>query len=141
VRVKEKFFKNGINDKTLGLAKEFINEKFLEINFLNIEDKKLVGIAGTVTSLCALSLGLKNFDETLIHKKVISVNEVDIIFNRLTRLSEDEILSLGSYMKGRNDIITSGVLILHEFMRYFNFEEIIVSSKGVRYGVFLFLTK
>lgn len=141
VRIKEKFFKDGINDVTLTNAKEFINNKFLEINFLNIEDKKLVGIAGTVTSLSALNQGLKVFDETNVHKSILSVNDVDILFNRLSRLTDEEILNLGSYMKGRNDIITSGALILLEFMKYFNFDEIIVSTKGVRYGVFLFLSK
>jgi exopolyphosphatase/guanosine-5'-triphosphate,3'-diphosphate pyrophosphatase len=141
VRMTEKFFKNGINDKSIGLAKNFIGEKFLEINFLNLEHRALIGVAGTLTTLSALNQNLKIFDEEKVHKNVLAVNDIDILFNRLTRMNEQQILELGDYMRGRADIITAGALILLEFMNYFGFEEITVSSKGLRYGVFLYLTK
>lgn len=141
VRVTEKFFKDGFNERSIELAKNFINDKFLEINFLNLEHRELVGIAGTATTLSALNARLRSFDEDKVHKSVLAINDVDILFNRLARMNEQQILELGDYMRGRADIITAGALILLEFMNYFSFDEITVSSKGLRYGVFLYLTK
>lgn len=141
VRITEKFFKNGIENKSIELAKNFISEKFLVINFLNLENRELIGVAGTMTTLSALNQNLRTFDENKVHKSILTINDVDILFNRLSRMNEQQILELGDFMRGRADIITAGTLILFEFMNYFGFEEVTVSSKGLRYGVFLYLTK
>ena len=52
-------------------------------------------------------------------------------------MSARERLELGSYMTGRSDVIISGTLILLEIMKFLNAEEITVSAKGLRYGLFL----
>jgi exopolyphosphatase/pppGpp-phosphohydrolase len=40
-------------------------------------------------------------------------------------------------MTGRADIVIPGILILKCFMRKFGFDNVKVSTKGLRYGVFL----
>jgi exopolyphosphatase/pppGpp-phosphohydrolase len=40
-------------------------------------------------------------------------------------------------MTGRADIVIPGILILKCFMRKFGFEKLVVSAKGLRYGIFL----
>ena len=49
----------------------------------------------------------------------------------------EELYVMGDYMAGRADIVIPGILILKCFMRKFGFEKIKVSTKGLRYGVFL----
>jgi len=44
---------------------------------------------------------------------------------------------MGDYMTGRADIVIPGILILKCFMRKFGFDKVIVSTKGLRYGIFL----
>lgn len=141
VRVKEKFFKNGFDAKNLGEVKKFIEAGLKQIKFTDLLDKKLVGVAGTLTTLSALRHGITEFDEKKIHKDKLRVDEVEKLFTGLTKMSVPEIQSIGAIMKGRADIITSGSLILLDFMKYFGFDEVTVSSKGLRYGVFLYIVK
>jgi exopolyphosphatase/guanosine-5'-triphosphate,3'-diphosphate pyrophosphatase len=141
VRMKEKFFKNGFDAKNLKDAKEFAESSFKQIKFTDLLDKKLVGVAGTLTTLSALKHGLTEFDEKKIHKDTLTVDDVEKLFMGLAKMSVPEIQSIGGIMKGRADIITPGALILLDFMKYFGFDEVTVSSKGLRYGVFLYIVK
>jgi exopolyphosphatase/pppGpp-phosphohydrolase len=38
-------------------------------------------------------------------------------------------------MEGRSDVITAGTLIVREIMAHFKFDSMIVSERGVRYGI------
>ena len=141
VRVKEKFFNQGYDAKKVAMAIESINEDFNAIIFPEARGKSLVGVAGTVTSAAALGKGLKNFEEDKIHKTVLSRGQIEGILDILLGTPEDKIRAVGNYMEGRHDIIIPGLIILNEFMKHSGFDEIIVSTKGLRYGVFLYLTK
>jgi len=97
----------------------------------------LVGVAGTVTTLSAIKNNLTKFDEVLIHKDELTLEEVKKILQKLVSMTNEERLNLGEFMKGRSDIIICGTLILVEIMSHFNCNSIIVSTKGLRYGLML----
>jgi exopolyphosphatase/pppGpp-phosphohydrolase len=40
-------------------------------------------------------------------------------------------------MKGREDIILAGAIILSEIMSFFKTDKLIVSSRGIRYGAII----
>ena len=48
-----------------------------------------------------------------------------------------ELLAMGNYMEGRADIIIPGTVILKCFMEKFGFNKLTITTKGLRYGVFL----
>jgi exopolyphosphatase/guanosine-5'-triphosphate,3'-diphosphate pyrophosphatase len=138
VKGKEMFFtEQGIKDK----AEEYIDTMWNDIGVDAMADKTLVGLAGTPTVLAAMSKGLPDFDENKIHRTVLSFDEVSTITGKLLSMGEQEILKLGSIMEGREDIVKPGAMILNSFMKKFNFSRIIVSTKGTRYGVFMYLLK
>ncbi len=135
VRITEKFFTSD-NHSQLTSAQEFIRREFAELSEMNFENKKLIGTAGTVTTLSLIKNGYKDFTPE-IENKIISSEEINDILNRLSKMKNDEILSLGSFMKDRNDIIFAGVLILNEFLNFTKLDSVTVSIRGLRYGIAL----
>jgi exopolyphosphatase/pppGpp-phosphohydrolase len=53
-------------------------------------------------------------------------------------MSPPEILkNYGSVVEGREDIIFAGTIILTDICRTFGINEVLVSSKGIRYGAII----
>jgi exopolyphosphatase / guanosine-5'-triphosphate,3'-diphosphate pyrophosphatase len=97
--------------------------------------KKVIAIAGTATTLACMNLGLKEFEESKIDKSSITIQNMINIIGELSSLTVSEILDrYGPVMKGREDIILAGAFILYQFMEYFGIDNIIVSTRGIRYG-------
>ncbi len=137
VRINEKYlnqhpppFENIVN------AENFINDNLKEIDF-DISGTELIGVAGTVTTLGAIKLGLDKFEADKVYNLNISIIEIEEILNRLIPMPIEELYGMGDYMTGRADIVIPGILILKCFMRKFGFDNVKVSTKGLRYGVFL----
>ena len=96
---------------------------------------KIVAIAGTATTLACMNLDLKEFEEDKVEKSILTSDEVKRLIDKLNRLTSAEILEkYGPVMKGREDIILAGAIILSEIMNFFDINELIVSSRGIRYG-------
>lgn len=137
VRVNEKYLSHHPPAyQNIAEAEQFINEHLHKIDF-DLSGSKLTGVAGTVTTLAAIKLGLSTFNAEEVDKCIISIDEIEHILSRLTPLPLEELYLLGDYMTGRADIVIPGILILKCFMRRFGFNEVKVSTKGLRYGVFL----
>jgi exopolyphosphatase/guanosine-5'-triphosphate,3'-diphosphate pyrophosphatase len=137
VRVNEKYLSSHPPSyQNIAEAEQFINEHLAKIDF-DITGSSLVGVAGTVTTLAAIKLGLSSFEADKVDNTVITIDEIEHILSRLTPLSLEELYLLGDYMTGRADIVIPGILILKCFMRKFGFAKVKVSTKGLRYGVFL----
>jgi exopolyphosphatase/guanosine-5'-triphosphate,3'-diphosphate pyrophosphatase len=137
VRIKERFFKSeSVSDEDIKNAETFINHSFNDFD-LNLNHAELVGVAGTITTLACVSKGLNIFNSELIDGLILTKAEINEIFKNLCSLDTFKILKLGDFMKGREDIIVPGTLILKTFMTKFGFEKIRVSTKGLRYGIFL----
>lgn len=137
VRLNEKYLKNhppAFDD--IMNSEKFINEHLKEIDF-DIAGTELIGVAGTITTLGAIVLGLDKFEAAKVDGLNISINEIENVLNRLIPMPIEEIYGMGDYMTGRADIVIPGILILKCFMRKFGFENVKVSTKGLRYGVFL----
>ncbi|MEO8208970.1 MAG: Ppx/GppA family phosphatase [bacterium] len=136
VRIYEMFFKGIFNPANIENARIFVIENLCKTDYV-INNQLLIGVAGTLTTLSAIKNNLKEFDERVIHKDVLTFDEVNNIFRKLISMSESERLASGSFMKGRSDVIVSGTLILIEIMNYFQIDSVNVSTKGLRYGLLL----
>jgi len=95
----------------------------------------LVGVAGTATSLAVLAQGLKTFDAASVTSYVLTRDAVESLFRKLSEMPAAAIRKLSEVMEGRSDVIVAGTLIAREIMTHFAFEEMIVSERGVRYGI------
>ncbi len=136
VRLTEMYFRNGYGQNAVSQAEELIGKSIVKLS-LSPGKRKLVGVAGTITTLSAVKNGMKEFEFGRIHGDVISLEDVSDISNRLMNMNEAERLAIGDFMRGRSDIIVSGSLILKMLMERLGAGEIRVSAKGLRYGLML----
>lgn len=104
---------------------------------LTIRAGRIIAVAGTPTTLACLDQRLDEFEADRVAGYVMGKKTVEGWLGRLSGLSSVQISALSSTTRGREDILTAGVLILDEVMRILRSEEIIVSERGLRYGILL----
>jgi exopolyphosphatase/guanosine-5'-triphosphate,3'-diphosphate pyrophosphatase len=95
----------------------------------------LVGVAGTVTTLKALELGLPAYDTAQVHGAVLTLSAVEILCAKLSSLSLAERQQLPGLQPKRADVIVAGALIVRDLLRRAGATETIVSDRGVRFGL------
>ena len=88
----------------------------------------LVGVAGTVTTLGALHLGLEAYEEERIHASRIPASALESLTAQLVGATSGERGALGPMQPGREDVIHGGALILAEVVDRYGFEEVVVSE-------------
>ncbi|MDX1618447.1 MAG: Ppx/GppA phosphatase family protein [Balneolaceae bacterium] len=99
---------------------------------------RLVGVAGTATSLAFVDAGLDRYEPDSLDGYRISADSVDRWIGSLSRLDSREIeRRYPVVMKGRADLIVGGLLILRGFMEQYKFREVTVSTGGIRHGAIL----
>jgi exopolyphosphatase / guanosine-5'-triphosphate,3'-diphosphate pyrophosphatase len=95
----------------------------------------VVGIAGTVTTLAAMSLSLTSYDATRVHGSTLSY---EILQNMTKRLGEtalaDRRRTPGLDPK-RADVIYAGAVILERVLARAGATELVVSDRGIRWGL------
>jgi exopolyphosphatase / guanosine-5'-triphosphate,3'-diphosphate pyrophosphatase len=97
--------------------------------------RTLVGLAGSVTTVAALAMGLDSYDASLIHHSRISAAAVDRQATRLLALTRAERARLGVMHPGRVDVIGGGALVLMRIMARFGFGEVLVSEHDILDGL------
>ena len=136
VRLTERFFKHDPpTHPELEAAITFVEDELAKPKGFEFQGSTLIGVAGTATSLAILDQGLKDFSIRAVTNFTLKLDNVYALFRTLRSMQSSAILELSSVMQGRNDVITAGVLILREIIAHYKFGEMIVSERGVRYGI------
>lgn len=99
--------------------------------------RRLVGLAGTVSTLAALDLGLADYDREAIHHSVLSLDAVERWCRDLGRETYSERAGRRGMSEGRQDVIFGGALVLREVMRRFAFADCLVSESDILDGLAL----
>jgi len=95
----------------------------------------LVGVAGTVTTLKTLELGLPAYDSARVHGAVLTLSAVESACAKLASLPLSERIQLPGLEPKRADVIVAGALIVRDLMRRAGAVETVVSDRGVRFGL------
>lgn len=98
---------------------------------------RLVGTAGSVTTILALIREMVLYDPAKVHGQRLTQREIDDLFKRLRAVPSRERLSFPGLERGREDIILSGTFILLCLLDFLRQSELTVSSYGLREGVVL----
>lgn len=127
-----RIIKEKIEEDSVGIY-DFI--KTTTKNFDNIDI--FVATAGTPTTIAAMKLGMsyESYDSKTINGTIITIDDIDVEFDKL--LSSDEKERTYMVGVGREDLITTGVLILKYLLKSADFKECIVIDDGLREGVAL----
>jgi exopolyphosphatase/guanosine-5'-triphosphate,3'-diphosphate pyrophosphatase len=96
---------------------------------------RLVGVAGTVTTLSAVSQALPSYDAARVHGAALSLSETEALVRRLAGLPVKARAALPGMEPKRADVILAGALVVAEAMRATGFDRLTVSDRGVRWGL------
>lgn len=95
----------------------------------------LVGVAGTVTTLASVALELDDYDPTLVHGHALTRDAVTMLVAKLASMPLVERRTLRGLDPRRADVIVAGSLIVERVMGFAAQDVLIVSDRGVRFGL------
>ena len=95
----------------------------------------LVGLAGSVTTVAAIALGLRGYDPARIHHSRVPAARVHEIAGELLAMTRAERAAIPVMHPGRVDVIGAGALILDRIMSGFGFDEVLVSEHDILDGI------
>ena len=95
----------------------------------------VVGVAGTVTTLAAVELGLEHYDPMRVHGATLSAESIDGLVTRLASLPLAERQKLPGLEPRRADVIVAGAVLCSEVLRALGAPRLVVSDRGVRWGL------
>lgn len=99
--------------------------------------RTLVGVAGTVTTIAALHLGLPAYEADRIHGTRVPSEAVRRIGAELAALPVAARADLGPMAPGREDVIVGGAIVLERAMARFGFAEVLASESDILDGLAL----
>lgn len=100
-----------------------------------VEAPTLVGLAGTVTTIAAIELGLPEYDRDRIHHFVLTRQAAEDVFRTLATESRAQRVHNPGLETARADVIVGGAAILVAIMRYFECDECLVSEADILDGL------
>ncbi|GAA3372285.1 Ppx/GppA phosphatase family protein [Streptomyces sannanensis] len=99
------------------------------------EAHTLVGLAGSVTTVAAIALGLDEYDSEAIHHARISYETVAEVTGRLLASTHAERAAISVMHPGRVDVIGAGALVLLAIMERIGAREVVVSEHDILDGI------
>lgn len=95
----------------------------------------LVGLAGTITTVAAIAIGLQGYDRDAIHHSTLSREQVLQIRARLAGMTSNERRALPAMPAGREDVIVAGIVILEQVLEALGTDDVLVSESDILDGV------
>jgi exopolyphosphatase / guanosine-5'-triphosphate,3'-diphosphate pyrophosphatase len=102
---------------------------------------RVVGVAGTVTTVTAIALGLDAYDPRRIHRATLDAAEITCVAGKLAAMTVAERAALPVMAEGREDVIAAGALLLDELVRRFGIRRVIASETDILDGILLGLAE
>ncbi|HEY6416481.1 MAG TPA: exopolyphosphatase, partial [Acidimicrobiales bacterium] len=103
------------------------------------EASTLVGLAGTVTTVAAVEIGLETYDRDRIHHFHLTHEAAEDVFRTLATESRADRIHNPGLEEARADVIVGGCCVLVALFRHLGFDEMIVSEADILDGLALSL--
>lgn len=114
-----------IRDRLKRVVEEIKKQRYLSI----------VGVAGTITTLCSIDLGLKKYDMEKIHHHILKIENICRIYDSLCNVDFGKRKKIVGLELKRADIIIAGTAILLEVMKLLGKNVIVVSERDILDGI------
>jgi exopolyphosphatase/guanosine-5'-triphosphate,3'-diphosphate pyrophosphatase len=95
----------------------------------------LVGLAGSVTTVAGIALGLARYDAARIHHSRIPAAQVHAVTTTLLGQTRVQRAAIPIMHPGRVDVIGAGALVLDRAIAQFGFGEVLVSEHDILDGI------
>ena len=99
--------------------------------------KTLVGLAGSVTTIAAIALGLEEYDRARVHLSRIPAEVIRQTAADLLAMSHAQRAAIPVIHPGRVDVIAAGALILAQIVERLGLPELVVSEHDILDGIAL----
>jgi exopolyphosphatase/guanosine-5'-triphosphate,3'-diphosphate pyrophosphatase len=107
----------------------------------SVRASRVVGIAGTVTTLTAVALEMKVYDGARVHGHVMTRETIAKTVKRLASLPLSERQQVTGLEPKRADVIVAGGIIALAALDALGAKNVTISDRGVRWGLALELAK
>lgn len=94
-----------------------------------------IGVGGTITTLAAIHAGVKRFDVTKVHGRVLTSDWIGAIAAQLSASPEQRIKQLVPFDPSRSRVLLAGTCLWSAVLNRLNIDRVTVSARGLRWGV------
>ena len=130
--------RQGEISKVLAVLHEELTRECIAAS-VNTADLKLVGTAGTVTTLAALDMEMIEYDWRLVNNYCMSYETLQKWYERLSPMTLREREALPGIETGRGDLIIAGLEIILGLLRMLQADALAASDFGILEGLMLAL--
>jgi exopolyphosphatase/guanosine-5'-triphosphate,3'-diphosphate pyrophosphatase len=95
---------------------------------------RIVGIAGTFTTVAAIHLGIEPYDPDRVHGVEINTRDMSAVADRLASLTLAERRQIRGLSPKRADVIVAGARLAVASVRALGRESVTIGDRGVRWG-------
>ena len=135
VRLTEQFLGTDVVDpSSLSKARKHVDELLADVTIQPVP-RQVLGVAGTVTTLCAMRLGLESYDAERVHGGRITRSDLATTIDALLPMTPSERLAASAVSPERADYLLAGALILDRVLGVARRPALRVSDRGLRFGV------
>ena len=120
-----------------GAAAAYVREVLAGSVPAEVRPRAPIGVAGTITTIATLDLGLEEEDPDVVHGHRLSAKTVAAWTDRLQRMSVEEIRALRGMHPDRAQVITAGTVVVRETLAHFGLETLEVSEHDIMHGAAL----
>lgn len=124
----------------LNMMKTIVENKIKRVynNLIKLnkkDDFMLVGTAGTVTTIGAVLIGMKEYDRNRINMLKITKEQIEHLYLMLSKMKLNERAKIPGMVRGREDLIVAGAAIVRGVMNIFKKKIVQVSDYGLLEGL------
>jgi exopolyphosphatase/guanosine-5'-triphosphate,3'-diphosphate pyrophosphatase len=102
-----------------------------------VRPTQAIGVAGTITQLATVDLGLEREKPDVVHGHRLSTETVQRLLERLAAMPVEEIRSVRGMHPDRAPVIVAGTVVVLETLRHFGLDELDVSERDNLHGAAL----
>jgi exopolyphosphatase / guanosine-5'-triphosphate,3'-diphosphate pyrophosphatase len=102
-----------------------------------VRPAQAIGVAGTITQLATVDLGLEREEPELVHGHRVTTDTVEQLLERMAAMSVEEIRRMPGMHPDRAPVIVAGTVVLLETLRHFGLAELEVSERDNLHGAAL----
>ncbi len=133
VFLKEKFQTITQSQEFVKQVSEYIYSQLKDLQ--NIRVERLICVGGTATTFASMTIKSECYHSGQFHGMVIHKRDLEKYLSNIAELFPDKLNQIVGLPKERQDIILPGVLLLLIIVNLCKIEEIIISDKGLLFGI------
>ena len=120
--------------QAISVVRDYLDDVAREVP-ASRDAEKLVGLAGTITTVAAVEMGLPRYDRERVHHFRLTREAVEDVFRTLATESRAQRVHNPGLEEARADVIVGGTAILVAIMRTFEHDECLVSESDILDGL------